>query len=93
MKIASAAAIFQMTIDKILQGLSGVSCYSNDILITAWYDAENLTIFQRVFERLERYGVHLKRNKCVNQQRLHKIDTNGLHTTSQNIEASTGPTS
>ena len=32
--IASSPAIFQMTMDKILQGLNGVSCYLDDILVT-----------------------------------------------------------
>ena len=55
--IASAPAIFQMIMDKILQGLNGVSCYLDDILITGKDDAEYLTKLQSVFERLQEYGV------------------------------------
>jgi len=59
--IASAPAIFQMTMDKILQGLKGVSCYLDDILITGCDDAEHLANLKNVLQRLQKYGVKLKR--------------------------------
>ena len=62
--IASAPAIFQMTVDKILQGLNVVSCYLDDILVTGIDDTEHLNNLQKVFERLQEYGVQLKRSKC-----------------------------
>ena len=62
--IASAPAIFQMTMDKILQGLNGISCYLDDILVTGKDDTEHLNNLQKVFERLQEYGVQLKRSKC-----------------------------
>ena len=62
--IASAPAIFQMTMDKILQGLNGVSCYLDDILVTGKDDTEHLTNLQSVFERLQEYGVQRKKSKC-----------------------------
>ena len=50
--ITSAPAIFQMIIDKILQGLNRASCYLDDILVTGKDDTEHITNLQRVFERL-----------------------------------------
>ena len=50
--IASVPAIFQMTMDKILQGLNGVSCYLDDILITGRDDTEHLANLKKVLERL-----------------------------------------
>ena len=50
--ITFAPAIFQMIIDKILQGLNKASCYLDDILVTGKDDTEHITNLQRVFERL-----------------------------------------
>ena len=58
--IASAPAIPQITMDKILQGLNGVSCYLDEILVTGKDDTEHQNNFQRVFKRLQQYGVNLK---------------------------------
>ena len=41
--IASAPAIFQRTMEAILQGLDGVACYLDDILVTGKDDAEHVT--------------------------------------------------
>ena len=90
--IASAPAIFQMTMDKILQGLNGVSCYLDDILVTGRDDTEYLTNLQRVFERLQEYGVQLKKSKCSFMSKSveylgYKIDAKGLQFTPQKVEA------
>ena len=78
--------------DKILQGLNGVSCYLDDVLVTGKDDTEHLNNLQRVFKRLQAYGVQLKRNKCsfmsTSVEYLdYKIDAKGLHTTPQKVEA------
>ena len=90
--IASVPAIFQMTMDKILQGLNGVSCYFDDILVTGKDDTKHLTNLQSVFERLQEYGVQLKKSKCsfmsTSVEYLgYKIDAKGLHTIPQKVEA------
>lgn len=41
--IASAPAIFQHLMEKILQNLRGVTCYLDDILVTGHNDEEHLT--------------------------------------------------
>ena len=46
--------------DKILQGLNGVSYYLDEILVTGKDDTEHQNNFQRVVERLQQYGVNLK---------------------------------
>lgn len=78
--------------DKILQGLNGVSCYLDDILVTGKDNTEHLTNLQRVFERLKEYGVQLKKSKCSFMSKSveylgYKIDANGLQTTPQKVEA------
>ena len=46
--IASAPAIFQQTMEKILQGLSGVTVYIDDILVTGRNDEEHLVALEAV---------------------------------------------
>ena len=50
--VASAPGIFQRVMDTILQGLSGVICYIDDILITGSNDTEHLQNLERVLQRL-----------------------------------------
>ncbi len=51
--IASAPAIFQRTMDSILQGIEGVACYT----ITSRTDAEHLEHLEEALRRLLRHGV------------------------------------
>jgi len=62
--IASAPAIFQRTMDSILQGVEGVACYIDDIIITGKTDEEHLEHLEEVLRRLLRHGVHVKQAKC-----------------------------
>ena len=56
--VTSAPAIFQQTMEKILQGLSGVTVY---IDVTRCNDAEHLDALEKVLQRLSEYGGRLKR--------------------------------
>ena len=51
--IASAPAIFQKTMDVILQGIPHVCCYIDDILITGVNQQEHLQNLEEVLRRLE----------------------------------------
>ena len=62
--IASAPAMFQKTMDVILQGIPQVCCYIDDILVTGKDDALHLQHLQDVLTRLEKFGLRLKRSKC-----------------------------
>lgn len=55
--IASAPAIFQQAIERIIQGLPGVVCYLDDILVTGNNDQEHFENLSRVLERLSERGV------------------------------------
>ncbi len=55
--IASAPAIFQRTMDSILQGINGVACYIDDIVITGKDDEEHLARLEEVLRHLLRHGV------------------------------------
>ena len=63
--MSSAPALFQKTMDTILQGLSSIKCYLDDISVTgAATDQEQLRNLERVLKRLQTQGLHLKRDKC-----------------------------
>ena len=90
--IASAPAIFQQTMDKILQGLTGVTVYFDDILITGANDQKHLEALESVLQRLSEYGLRLKREKCKIMQPSveylgYRIDKDGLHATASKIDA------
>ncbi len=62
--VASAPAIFQKIMDRILQGLPNVGCYIDDILITGEDEASHLQTLEEVFIRLEKHGIRLRQEKC-----------------------------
>ena len=90
--IASAPAIFQRTIDELLQGLEHVMCYIDDIIITGKDDAEHLHLLSTVLDRLQSHGFCLKKAKCVFMGESveylgHRIDAKGLHPTGDKLAA------
>ncbi len=62
--ISTAPAIFQHTMDQILQGLPHVVCFTNDILVSAPTVEEHLMGLDKVLSRLQQYGVRLNESKC-----------------------------
>ena len=58
--IASAPAIFQQAMEKILHGIPRAICYLDDVLITVQNDDEHLETLEKVFTRLEDYDLRLK---------------------------------
>ena len=65
--VSAAPAIFQRTMENILQGLPKVCVYIDDILVTGQTEAEHLQNLHKVLTRIEEAGVRLKRDKCWNQ--------------------------
>ena len=61
--IASALAIFQNQMEKILQGIPKAVCYLDDVLITGKDDSEHLATLEKVLDRLHQWGLRLKKNK------------------------------
>ena len=62
--VASAPALFQKMMDTVLQGIPGVICYIDDILITGKDERRHLRSLKEVFQRLEKHGFRLKQEKC-----------------------------
>ena len=62
--VASAPAISQHVMERILDGIPGVCCYLDDILVTGESDQDLLQNLQAVSQRLNQLGLRLKETKC-----------------------------
>ena len=62
--VASAPAMFQKLMDVVLQGIPGVICYIDDILVSGKDEHSHLKTLETVFKRLMEHGFQLKQEKC-----------------------------
>ena len=89
--VSSAPAIFQRTMESLLQDIPGVAVYIDDILLTGKTDEEHLHTLDVVLQRLEQSGLRLKK-KCFFLQTSveylgHRIDCDRLHPTDEKVRA------
>lgn len=80
----------------ILQGLEGVICYLDDILITGKTHAEHMKNLEAVFKRLKQYGVRVRKEKCAFVRPSvdylgHQIDAEGRHPLTDTITQAPAP--
>ncbi|KAK3749146.1 hypothetical protein QZH41_009832, partial [Actinostola sp. cb2023] len=92
--VASSPAIFQQSMDIILQGLDSVAAIQDDILITGQDDAHHLANLEHVLERLNNYGLRVKLEKCRFMQKEViymgvRLSAEGISPTQEKIEAIT----
>ena len=78
--------------DTVLQGLDGVKCIIDDMIVTGKSEAEHLRNLDAVLSRLAHYGLRVNLDKCqFFKDKIafcgHEIDRDGLHKTSQKVEA------
>ena len=90
--VASSPAIFQQSMDIILQGLDSVAAIQDDILITGQDDADHLANLETVLQRLNNYGLRVKLEKCRFMQKEVtymgvKLSAEGISPTQEKIEA------
>ena len=90
--IASAPAIWQRTMEQILQGIPSVQCILDDMIITGKNDAEHLNNLESVLSRLQQYQLKANLDKCqFFKDEIdycgHKIDKNGIHKTEEKVKA------
>ena len=90
--VSSAPAIWQRTIEQILQGTDGVQCILDDMVITGENDDKYLENLEVVLSRLAQYNLRLNRHKCsFFQDRItycsHEIDKNGLWKSKEKVDA------
>lgn len=82
--VSSSPAIFQRTIEGVLQGIPHVAVFLDDILVTGRNGEEHLQTLALVLKRLQEAGLRLKRSKCNFMEKEvmflgHKVDETGLH--------------
>jgi len=80
--------------DSILQGLDGVFCYLDDILITGATTEEHLTNLENVLKRLQGCGLQLWEENChflkeSVEYLSHKVDAEGLHDNESKLQVIT----
>lgn len=90
--IASAPAIWQRTIEQVLQGVPGTQCMLDDMVIIGKNNEEHLRNLDMVLKRLSQYGLRANLEKCEFFKESitfcgHVIDRNGLHKTPEKIDA------
>ena len=90
--ITSAPAIWQKTMDQILQGLPGIVCNMDDMLITGKTDEIHLKNLRNVLTRLQEFGLKANLDKCsfFKDSVIFcgiKISKEGFHKTQDKIEA------
>ena len=85
--VASVPAVFHRIMDNVLQGLSGVCTYLDDILVTGKIADEHIKNLNVILTRLREAGMRLKKAKC--QFSLRKIEYLGHVITSKGLESAT----
>ena len=76
--------------DKLLNGIPGVQCYLDDILLCSRSVNEHIELLDNVLSRLVRAGVSVNKQKCLFSQSSveylgHRIDEYGIHPTVEKV--------
>ncbi|XP_028418795.1 uncharacterized protein K02A2.6-like [Dendronephthya gigantea] len=90
--VAAAPAIFQKTMDEILQGIGGVGYILDDILVTGKDDTEHRQNLELTLQRLDDFGIKLKESKCSFMQDeveyfAFVVNKEGIHPSPKKVEA------
>ena len=62
--VSTAPAIFQSTMDQMLQGLDNVATLIDDILIGTATEEEHVRVTNKVMKQLDTYGLKVNIDKC-----------------------------
>ena len=78
--------------EEVLRGLDFVFAYVDDILIFSRDEKEHVSHLHQVFQRLDRYGLILNKDKCVFAEKEisflgHVINSNGIKLLSNKVDA------
>ena len=90
--LRNAAQTFQRFIDDVLRGLDFVFAYVDDLLIASSSPEEHKTHLERLFTRLDEYGLVLNPSKCVFGVSAitflgHMIDSQGIAPLEEKVSA------
>uniref|UniRef100_A0A224XI32 RNA-directed DNA polymerase n=1 Tax=Panstrongylus lignarius TaxID=156445 RepID=A0A224XI32_9HEMI len=90
--LSSSPAIFQRFMEGLLKGMQYVGVLLDDVIITGPSRESHLKTLKEVFRRMKQVGLKAKLKKCQFLQNTvkylgHQVDKNGVHPTSEKIEA------
>ncbi|XP_056118298.1 uncharacterized protein K02A2.6-like [Rhinichthys klamathensis goyatoka] len=90
--VASSPAIFQRTMENLLQRIPNVAVYLDDILVTGKTEEEHLSNLEQVLKRMSEAGLRLKQCKCTFQAESvtylgHQISAHGLFPVAEKVRA------
>lgn len=90
--LSSAPAVFQRAMEALLSGLDGVLLFLDDICVTGKDKKEHSERLNQVFDRLEKAGLVLQKQKCLLFQDSISylgfvIDRNGIHKSPEKVKA------
>ncbi|XP_040172371.1 uncharacterized protein K02A2.6-like [Anopheles arabiensis] len=89
---ANIPAIWQRRMETILQGLTNVVSFFDDVIVFAKDFEEMLAALNETLEQMRRNGLRLNRSKCIFATSSleclgHRIDSHGLHKSDKHIKA------
>lgn len=90
--LASSPAIFQRRLEQLFADLPRVGVFLDDVIITGSTVSEHMNNLCKVFDRLQRYGLKVKRDKCSFFAKSvvylgHVISKDGVHTCANKVKS------
>ena len=90
--ISSSPAIWQKFIEQVISGLDCTCAIMDDVLVTGSTDEEHMRNLKRVFERFQKFGLRVKREKCAFMQESvvyfgRRLSSKGIQPTEDKVEA------
>ena len=90
--VSTAPSVFQCVMDQVLEGIDGVCCFLDDVLISTNTMKKHVIVLDSVLQRLQDRNILAKKSKCefaVSEVTYlgHRINRIGLQPTEEKMQA------